>query len=308
MKRIVTWGLASVFALAVSFGAFAANEALVVQLGSSNYGDVTQDGIDNAALSLQLGLANGASTVQSGEVNASIVSQRGAGNESSVVQDGFANDSLVLQRGLANLAAVTQLNVENSALVAQIGLQNDGVVYQDSELSGGVATLFQLGTANEGTIYQARRGLALPGFDSYAFTAQIGNANFALQVQAALEGVWHQTADIIQYGDRNEARQLQLNVGDIGGNHLDALQVGEDNYSQQVQSGTAGAASASWCRTAAAWRSADPACRRTQHEQPVAVAIIAQVVKRTRPNSIKRKRRHAGLAIQWGTDNFAQYS
>src|SRR5690606_30870078 len=205
---------------------------------------------------------------------------------------------------------VTQLNVENSALVAQIGLQNDGVVYQDSELSGGVATLFQLGTANEGTIYQARRGLALPGFDSYAFTAQIGNANFALQVQAALEGVWHQTADIIQYGDRNEARQLQLNVGDIGGNHLDALQVGEDNYSQQVQSGTRGGRIGVVVQDGSSNSAVQTQLAVGPNtNNPVAVAIIAQVGEANEAEQYQEGRADMlALASQWGTDNFAQHS
>ena len=230
-------------------------------------------------------------------MNASIVSQRGAGNESSVVQDGFAND-FWFTAWSGEPRCRDAVERREQALVAQIGAER--VVYQDSELSGGVATLFQLGTANEGTI-TSEWDWRCPGSTAMHSPDRNANSPPGAERHSSLAS----DRDIIQYGDRNEARQLQLNVGDIGGNHLDALR-SASGHSQQVQSGTAGPHRR---RGAGRQQQQRWAARRTQHNNPVAVAIIAQVGEANEAEQYQEGSADMlALAIQWGTDNFAQYS
>lgn len=64
MRKIVSFGLAAVIALSLSWAAAAENLGISVQGGDYNILDITQEGSDNLAFVLQLGLENEANVEQ----------------------------------------------------------------------------------------------------------------------------------------------------------------------------------------------------------------------------------------------------
>ncbi|GEM_PF-5274642 len=141
-------------------GYYGCTEAEIVQIGSLNQADITQNGgsfSSNLATISQLGIANKASINQHifADHNEASIAQTGMMNQANINQYGDTNDAFVTQNGFANHASVGQYSNKNLASTVQNGIGNSSSISQGTQLGGAyTATVNQSGWANSATVLQ----------------------------------------------------------------------------------------------------------------------------------------------------------
>lgn len=162
----------------------------VLQLGSNNYANLWQAGVENAASSLQQGSGNEARISQGGNDNSAASSQIGNDNYTNISQSGAGN--IVLASVTGNFNGGGLLSGAAGSLAGDNGLSS-GEIYQD-------------GLGNSAS-------LTISGSDSNQFALlQQGNGN---TITGTVSGSGGNSAAVIQNGNNNNTVFTQNGGGNV---------------------------------------------------------------------------------------------